>query len=189
MRELIYIDEPNILLGHNQKLQDPRDGLSLFGPYDTIYGINSGVLATKNGLLKFKAYLDSIQKPVYNKDSIKRPMFPGFETVFNAKWETDTIFYKEITKQEIERYLYHGNTHKRTFDLVSLFTEKIIDINKNSDKKIDVWFIVIPDDIYQYCKPLSVLPTGLVREQSLINKNKALAFHYAPTFFEEMNLV
>jgi hypothetical protein len=187
MRELIYIDEPNILFGYNQKLQDPRDGLSLFGPYDTIYGINSGVIATKDGLNKFKSYLSSIQKPVYNTDPIKRPMFPGFETIFNAKWETDTILFKEITRKEIDMYLYHGSTHKRTFDLVSLYIEKIMDVNRNSDKNIDVWFIIIPDDIYQYCKPLSLLPTNLIREPSMINKGTARKFNYEPTLFESMN--
>ena len=187
MKELLYFDEPNILFGYNEKLKDPRDGLSLFGPYDKIYGINSGVLATKDGLKKFKAYLDLLQKPVYNPDSIKRPMFPGFETVFNAKWESNNIFYKEITQQEIDKYLYHGSTHKRIFDLVSLYTEKLIDVVKNSDKRIDVWFIIVPDIIYQYCKPLSVLPTNLTKTPALLTKNKAYTFKYSPTLFEELN--
>lgn len=187
MKELIYIEEPNILFGHNQKLQDPRDGLTLFGPYDTIYGINSGVLATKEGLKIFKAYLDFIDKPVYNKNSITRPMFPGFETVFGAKWEADNIFFKEITNQEIDRYLYHGSTYKRTYDLVSLYIEKIVEVEKNSDKKIDIWFIIVPDIIYQYCKPQSVLPSNLVRNPSLLNKTNASKFNYEPSFFEDMN--
>ena len=187
MRELNYFDEPDILFGYNQKLQDPRDGLSLFGPYDSIYGINSGVLATKEGLKKFIAYLELLQKPIYSLDPIKRPMFPGFETVFNAKWETKNILYKEITQQEIDKYLYHGSTHKRIYDLVSLFTEKLIDVVKNNDKNINVWFIVVPDIIYKFCKPLSVLPTNLVKEPALLNKSSAQNFTYMPTFFEEMN--
>jgi hypothetical protein len=188
MRELLYIDEPNILFAHNQRLQDPRIGLSLFGPFDTIYGINSGVLATKKGLTIFKSYLDLIQKPVYNANSITRPMFPGFETAFNAKWEADNIFFKEITTAEIDRYLYHGSTHKRTFDLVSLYIEKIVEVTKNADKKIDVWFIIVPDVIYQYCKPQSVLPSGLVTNPSLLNKSSARKFVYEPSFFEDMNV-
>jgi hypothetical protein len=187
MRELMYFDEPNILFGHNQKLQDPRDGLSLFGPYDTIYGINSCVLATKDGLKVFKIYLDSIQKPVYNYNSLTRPMFPGFETVFNAKWESNNILFKEIYQQEIDNFLYHGSTHKRTYDLVTLFIEKILDVKKNSDKDINVWFIVVPDVIYQYCKPMSVLPSSLVKESSLLNKTSARRFNYEPALFEDLD--
>jgi hypothetical protein len=188
MFKLHYFEEPNILFAHNQKLSDPRDGLALFGPVEPIYGIKSGVLSTMDGLHKFKNYLDMIQKPVYNKNSNTRPFFPGFETVFNAKWESKTIIHKEITLPEMERYIYHSNTHKRTYDLVSLFIEKIIEAKKNIDENIDVWFIVIPDIIYQYCRPLSVLPTDLVQTSSLISKKKASNFEFYPSFFDNMNI-
>ena len=48
MKELIYIEEPNILFAFEQKCTDPRDGLTLFGPLNQMYGIKSGVIATKN---------------------------------------------------------------------------------------------------------------------------------------------
>lgn len=68
MRRLIRIDEPKLLFGHGQKAEDPRDGLTLFGPIENTkpYGIRNGVLSTKEGLRKFKDYLISIQTPVYN---------------------------------------------------------------------------------------------------------------------------
>jgi hypothetical protein len=31
---LIYITEPRLRFGYGQALEDPRDGLSLFGPFD-----------------------------------------------------------------------------------------------------------------------------------------------------------
>ena len=31
--ELKHIKEPNLTFGYNQKATDPRDGLTLFGPY------------------------------------------------------------------------------------------------------------------------------------------------------------
>jgi hypothetical protein len=187
MRDLIYIREPNILFAYNQECPDPRDGLTLFGPYEKIYGIKSGVVATKEGLKIFKNYLDLIQKPVYNKDSLTRPMFPGFETAFGAKWESDSIIYKEITNQEIDTYLYHSNRHKRTFDLVSLFLEKIIDANKNRDENVDLWFIIVPELIYKYCRPNSILPPELIKTKSLITKSNALKYSFQPSFFDEIN--
>jgi hypothetical protein len=188
MYELSYIEEPNILFGYNQKGVDPRDGLALFGPHETIYGIRSGVIATKEGLGKFAKYLEFIQRPVYNKNTQTRPMFPGFETVFNTKWEAKNIFFKEITNLEIETYLFHGNTHKRTYDLVSLFLEKIIEANKNYDENISLWFVIVPDTIYKYCRPLSVLPDDLVKTKPLITKGRALKYSYEPSFFDEMNI-
>jgi hypothetical protein len=31
--KLIHIDEPKLTFGYNQKMEDPRDGLTLFGAY------------------------------------------------------------------------------------------------------------------------------------------------------------
>jgi hypothetical protein len=187
MKELIYIDEPNILFAHGQKCTDARDGLTLFGPLSQIYGIKSGVIATQNGLRIFKDYLNQIQRPIYNKNNITRPMFPGFEAVFGCKWESDNIVFKEVTDEEIGKLLFCDNTHKRTYDLVTLFINKIISANKNDEDRVDVWFVIVADEIYQYCRPNSILPKELVQTKSLISKNKAKNFEYMPTFFEDYN--
>jgi len=188
MKELIYIEEPNILFAHGQKCTDARDGLALFGPLNNLYGIKSGVVATKDGLKIFKDYLNHIQKPIYNTNSITRPMFPGFEAVFGCKWESESIVFKEVTNEEIGKLLYNDSTHKRTYDLVSLFINKIIAANKNEDEKVDVWFVIVPDEIYKYCRPNSVLPKDLVQTKALISKSKAKNFRYEPTLFEDINI-
>jgi hypothetical protein len=188
MKDLIYIEEPNILFAHGQKCTDARDGLSLFGPLNNLYGIKSGVVATKEGLNIFKNYLSYIQKPIYNANNITRPMFPGFEAVFGCKWETEGIVFKEVTNEEIGKLLYSDSTHKRTYDLVSLFINKIITANKNEDEKVDVWFVIVPDDIYKYCRPNSVLPKAMVQTKALISKKQAKNFRYEATLFEEINV-
>jgi hypothetical protein len=188
MNELVYIPEPNILFAHGQKCTDARDGLALFGPLNKIFGIKSGVVATKGGLQIFKDYVNHIQKPIYNTNNISRPMFPGFETVFECKWETTNIVFKEVTDKEIGQLLYNDSTHKRTYDLVTLFIDKIIAANKNDDEKVDVWFVVVPDEIYKYCRPNSVLPKDLIQTKSLITKSKAKTFRYEPSLFEDMNV-
>lgn len=188
MKELIFIPEPNILFANGQKCADARDGLALFGPLNKIYGIKSGVVATKKGLSIFKNYLNHIQKPIFNSNNITRPMFPGFESVFGCKWSTDNIVFKEVSEKEIGKLLYIESTHKRTYDLVSLFINKIIASNKNDDDKVDVWFVVVSDEIYQYCRPNSVLPKNMVQTKSIISKSKAKSFTYVPTLFEDINL-
>ena len=188
MKELIYIEEPNILFAYGQKCTDARDGLALFGPLNKIFGIKSGVVATQEGLNIFKNYVKHIQKPIYNANNITRPMFPGFEAVFDCKWDAESIVYKEVTNSEIGKLLFNDSTHKRTYDLVTLFIEKIIAANKNDDDKVDVWFVVVPDEIYKYCRPNSILPKELVQTKSLITKSKARNFHYEPTLFEDINV-
>lgn len=191
MKELIYIEEPNLLFAHNQKCADVRDGLALFGPLSNprIYGIRSGVIATKAGLEIFKGYLSSIQKPVYNGNNITRPMFPGFEAVFNSKWESDNIYYKEVTDSEIGKHLYNDSNHKRTYDLVTLFIDKIIAAIKNDEEKADVWFVIVPDEIHKYCRPNSALPKTLIQTKTSLKKSQAKKLIAAPSLFSEDNEV
>ncbi|GHV34966.1 hypothetical protein FACS1894178_3540 [Bacteroidia bacterium] len=188
MNELIYIEEPNILFANKQKCTDARDGLALFGALTQLYGIKSGVVATKNGLKIFKKYLQQLQQPVYNANNITRPMFPGFEAVFGCKWEEKGIIFKEVTNEEIGKYLYNDSTHKRTYDLVTLFIEKIISASKNDEERIDVWFVIVPDEIYQYCRPQSTLKKDLVQSKVLISKSKAKNFQYTPMLFPEIDI-
>jgi hypothetical protein len=187
MKELIYLEEPNILFAHGQKCTDARDGLALFGPLNNLYGIKSGVVATGDGLKIFKDYLSQIQKPIYNTNSITRPMFPGFEAVFGCKWEVESIVFKEVTNEEIGKFLYNDSPYKRTYDLVTLFLNKIVAANKNQDEKVDVWFVIVPDEIYKYCRPESTLPKELISTKSVIKKAKAKNFVYTPSFFEDYN--
>jgi len=188
MNELIYLEEPNILFANEQKCTDARDGLALFGALTPIYGIRSGVVSTKTGLEIFKKYIQKIQSPIYNENNIARPMFPGFEAVFGCKLEVQGIVFKEVKDEEIEKYIYNDSTHKRTYDLVTLYMDKIITTNKNDEERVDVWFVVVPEKIYQYCRPKSILPKEQIQTKALLKKRDAKNFQYMPGFFEDFNI-
>ena len=51
MKSMLRIKEPRLEFGYQQELEDPRDGLNLFGPYDrglgSAYGIRAGVIGTQ----------------------------------------------------------------------------------------------------------------------------------------------
>lgn len=187
MKELIYLEEPKILFAHGQQLADVRDGLALFGPLTKLYGIKSGVVGTRKGLKIFQNYVNCIQRPVYNSNNITRPMFPGFESVFECKWEAENVVFKEVLESEIEECLYTNSTHKRTYDLVSLYINRIISADKDGDENVNIWFVVVPEEIYKYCRPNSVLPQNLIQTKALISKSEAKTFNYVPGLFEEIN--
>ncbi len=174
-KELILIKEPKILFGFNQKIEDPRDGLSLFGPIENNipYGIMNGVVGTKQSLEKFKSFLKTLNKPIHNFNNTTRPFYPGFEAVFRAKWDPEKIVFKEITDSEIGKMLYHEDTHTRTYNLVSLFTDKIVRAVEDEDARADVWFVIIPDEIYSYCRPNSSLPKELIEVKRKTKKSTA----------------
>src|SRR3972149_12009813 len=165
--KLKYLDEPNLLFGFNQKLPDPRDGLTLFGTLDTQiapYGIASGIIGTKEGIVKFKKWLDAIQKPIYNKDKVSRPFFPGFEAVYNIKWESRKLYEITVDEKDIKARLYNQDRHYGTYNTVNLFAEKIIQATKDDDISVNLWLVVIPDEVHQFCRPESVIPTELITE-------------------------
>jgi len=188
MNDLIYINEPKILFAFNQRCTDPRDGLSLFGPFEKSYGIRIGVVATHEGYIKFKNYLDLLQKPVYNENSVTRPMFPGFESVFNSKLQTENIVYKNISDKEIDNFISHSSNYKRTYDIVTLYLNLLIDAKNNLDENVNLWFVIVPEKIYNYCRPMSNLPSYLVKKKALLSKSKALNYKFEQSLFEEMNI-
>lgn len=190
INRLDFIAEPKILFGFNQKLEDPRDGLSLFGPVDEFkpYGISSGVVGTKDGIRKFKKWLGSIQSPAFNEGSkIARPYFPGFEAVFKIPWNLNNLHEIEISEQELDKTIFHEDKHIRTFKTVDLYSNPVIKTIKNNDSAPSVWFFVIPDRIYSYCRPQSSIPKDLVVEKRTVPKKVATQFLKEDSLFKELN--
>lgn len=191
MNELILINEPNLLFGYGQKMEDPRDGLTLFGPIENNlpYGIINGVVGTKDGLKKFRDYLLALQRPILNANPVSRPFFPGFEAVFRAKWDVDKIIFKEITDSEIGRELYNADTYARTYKLVSLFADRIIRAVEDDDARADVWFVIIPDAIYTYCRPNSSIPRELIAMPKATTRATAqrMLKGHAPSLYDFIN--
>lgn len=187
MNQLIKIDEPKILFGFNQKLEDPRDGLSIFGPLENLkpYGIISGVVSTKEGLTKFKDFLNEIKSPVYNRDNITRPFFPGFNSIFKMEWSDERIFHIPIDESELGRCIYHEDVHARTFKTVSLFADKIVNAKKNEDPDVNLWIVIIPDIVYETCRPESSLKKELIQTPKNITKSRAKKLLREPELWTE----
>ena len=171
---LIYVDEPCLLFGHRQAMEDPRDGLFLFGPLDSLpkpHGISAAAIGTRDGIRKFKAWAGRIHQPIYNeRNTAGRPFFPGFEAVYRTTLLTDGIIEQEIAHEELDKRLYHNDQHIRTYGTVDLYADRIIESTQNDDYKVDVWFVVIPDDVYKYCRPNSVVPEDLVVSKTVLSK-------------------
>ena len=157
MNELVYLPEPKLIFGHDQVMEDPRDGLTLFGPYDrktAQYGITVGVVGTPEGIDRFKRWLTSIQGPVRNPTSKReRPMFPGFEAVFGIKFEPKPVQEVPLDKNKLATLLKYDDRHRRVYDTATLYAEPIIAAQKEEEHQPDVWFVIVPDELYKVCRP------------------------------------
>lgn len=155
-RLLHFLDEPEIIFGYNQSANDPRDGLSLFGPHETFtaYTMQVGVIGTIQGVELYKNFASNLQKPILS-DDMKRPSYLGFETIFGVKWERDPLITCILDENIIDHFLKFPDRNERTYKLVSYFIEKLSRAEREEEKRVDIWFVVIPRDIWKYCRPNS----------------------------------
>ena len=106
--KLINFPEPALLFRHDQEVEDPRDGLTLFGPLDkgSPYGIRAGVIGTKDGLRRFREWATKIQGPIIEPGvdelfQLSHPPFPGFEAAFLIPWNPSPVLEIEIKREAL----------------------------------------------------------------------------------------
>lgn len=162
--KLEYYNEPKLSFGFDQKTEDPRDGLLLFGPYEKLapFKVKAGVIATDDGLLAYQEFVKRINQPIFStktiygklmNDEVARPSFPGFEAVFNINWSPVPEIHKLINQEFVERILQEKNKKKRTTEIVDLYLERIVKAINDDDAQVNIWFIIIPRNLYFKCKP------------------------------------
>ncbi|MGN6435843.1 MAG: hypothetical protein ACTHMM_04885 [Agriterribacter sp.] len=162
--ELFFVEEPNLVFGFDQKTIDPRDGLVLFGPHKplTPYTLRIGVIGFAENILDYSVFVRQLNQPIISTkrdySNIKsmersRPSFPGFEAIFNVRWPENPEVSMPLDKFEIQRSLSNKNKSQRTNQLVDQFLDKIVDFHKKEDNRLDLWFLIIPFQIYAACKP------------------------------------
>ncbi len=156
MNKLIYIKEPKLNFGFNQRIEDPRDGLVLFGPYNKFssYSIQAGVIGTAEGIRYYTSFVNKIMSPIFS-DNKARPSFPGFETVFNIEWPSEPVIKIELEESRLKKFLSISNLHERTFHLVNYYLDGIKKVLNQEESKIDIWFVILPDEIWLKCRPKS----------------------------------
>jgi len=160
--ELIFINEPELSFGYNQKTADPRDGLMLFGPHDRekIKGqINVGIIGCDHQRTHLKKYLKRIHQPVSSKDGdVARPFFPGLDAAFGIHINFENIVEINIADTEVRKYLQYSDGHQRVHNLSNLFADALIKYCREEEKPVTVWFIIIQDEIFKFGRPKSKIP-------------------------------
>ena len=188
---LIRIPEPRLLFRHDQTMEDPRDGLTLFGPLDKAkpYGVKVGVIGTRRGIDIYKRWVEWVQGPVFIQPPPPgRPPFPGFGAAFQTPWESQAVVELEVGDEEIDKHLYLDDRHQRVYGTVDVFTSRILLALKEEENKPELWFVVVPDRIYKYCRPESKVEPS-VRLQAKVQfktVGKAHNFYENHSLFPEV---
>ncbi len=189
---LLKLPEPTLLFGHGQEMEDPKDGLMLFGPLDEgrPYGIRAGVVGTEAGIRRFKRWLERIQRPVFdNPPHPARPIFPGFEAVFRLPWDPQPAFEIEIPEAELNQSLRLDDRHQRVYNTVEVYSSRITTAIKQEESAVDVWFVIIPDEVHTYCRPQSRVEAELqIEAPSKMSLSRALLLKDQASLFPEDNV-
>lgn len=187
--KLIYIAEPKLTFGHGQKMEDPRDGLTLFGAYSKnvhIGQISVGIIGPKEQRKYVKAYLKRLHQPVIAENAdIARPYFPGLEAAFDIFINVDAIQEIDVSRENIDEFLRYTDGHQRVFNLTNLFAKKLKRYLNEEHTPVTVWFIAIPDAIYQFGRPKSKIPRAA--DNKYIGLRKSDRNTNRPFLFDEMN--
>jgi hypothetical protein len=189
---LLKLDEPRLLFQYGQAMEDPRDGLTLFGPLDEgkPHGIRGGVIGTASGITKFKSWVEWLQRPVRLQTPVlARPFFPGFEAAFRVPWNPLPVLSVEIDENELRAKCGLDDRHQRVFQTVDLFSKAIVAARRDEESKPDVWFVVIPDYVRRYCRPEGVVTPADRHEwrSDFTSPRQAKALYQSPSLFAEAN--
>lgn len=204
---LEYIDEPKLTFAYEQKVTDPKDGLMLFGPYsnNSILGVkNIGIVGPEYLRLKIKEYFRKLHSNITNPiQELARPSFPGLEAIYGISINFDSIVEIDVDLNEINIHLHNKDGAQRVYNLVNIYISGIISYTEKEEKPIDIWFVVIPEEIFLYGRPKSNIPKsdenffdGLKRKERITEQidlfdqeridNLKIAYQYEINFHNQL---
>lgn len=190
--EIGHLSEPKIEFNFGQKLENPKDGLFLFGPPNAsqLSNINIGLIGTKSTLLSADHWLERIRSyiPSPSRSAHHLP-FPGFTEAFQSRFLVPSNARIEVNELELSKAIRQSLRHRAVRDAVTIFEEQIAKYISEEDENVALWLVVIPDEIFQYGRSKSVVPKS-ERTRSKFDLSKKTATKYLtsePSLFEEDN--
>ena len=187
--ELIFLKEPKLTFGFKQKMEDPRDGLTLFGAYsrNKLSGqISVGIIGPKDQRQFLKNYLERIHRPVKcSVAEVARPYFPGLQAAFDVYINFSALQEIDIPIDEIKKYLNYTDGHVRNHNLTKLYADKLIKYQNEEHTPVVVWFVILPDEIYTFGRPKSKIPKSAENiKDGLAKKDRSSDVEF---LFDDMN--
>ena len=157
---LDYIEEPELEFAHARISEDPKGGLFSYGPIDSESfnrPIRVGVVGTRNGLNTARRWMKRLSGHILStrSDTAQYLPFPGFEAAYGISWDSEPCAELEVKESELIRSIHIKDKYQRVHSTVTLYERTIKKYLLEEEGIIDVWLVVIPDDLYTNCRPQS----------------------------------
>jgi hypothetical protein len=185
------LPEPALRFGFGQSSPNPKEGLFLFGPLreaDNPTEIRCGVIGTPSGIAAHRKWVEQILKAIpAPSDSKVSVFYPGFRELFNCTWSPNPVAEIPLAHTAITATLHRPDRHDAVHATVGLFASAINDFLREEETRVDLWFIVIPDEVFDLGRPQSRLPSDVERtgSPSLMNLRLAKKLAREPSLFDE----
>jgi len=164
--EVMHIEEPELSFGHGQTCDHPKDGLFLYGPHAALARsreVSVGVVGTKDGLSYFRNWAIALGgfvsvPPPKKTDKANRlhlSNFPGLEEAFGLIISPGEFVQRMVDLKTVDEATRTLNQHEAVRKAVDLYVTEIERYDKNEEKTVDVWIFVLPEIIFERCKPLA----------------------------------
>lgn len=164
--EVMHIEEPELSFGHGQTCDHPKDGLFLYGPHAALARsreVSVGVVGTKDGLSYFRNWAIALGgfvsvPPPKKTDKANRlhlSNFPGLEEAFGLIISPGEFVQRMVDLKTLDEATRTLNQHEAVRKAVDLYVTEIERYDKNEEKTVDVWIFVLPEIIFERCKPLA----------------------------------
>jgi hypothetical protein len=163
--EILHIPEPDLEFGHGQFCDHPKDGLFLYGPHEgqpATQQISVGIIGTEQGIAHFHTWAAKASTLVPIPERGKRDKehrlhlsdFPGLEEAFGLAIDP-RIVARTIDGKELDERTRTLNHHEAVKTAVGLYVAEIEAHGKNEEQKVDVWVLILPELVFERCKPES----------------------------------
>jgi len=164
------IPEPHLEFRYGQKVHDLRDGLSLFGPFDTDQpsspkSISYGIIGTSKGIAKYAEFSRFIISPTISETNSNNPRlwpaYPGFELAFSCKLPKDATRTFVLQEDALLESSKQSDPNQRAFSVVEQYVKGIGELKTKSDETLHVILCVVPEEIWQNCRPKSFVKVAV----------------------------
>jgi hypothetical protein len=175
------LDEPELEFRFGQRVQDPRDGLALFGPYDADEAAPKTptyiVLGPLEGVEAFTAWSQAFNRPAAHPNADKHrlwPPFPGFDAAFCSPWAVQPAWTYDVPRGPLIQASQKKDPHQRCYAVVDQYLVGL-ELTRKLDTSISVAVCVVPDEVWLNCRPESRVAnpsdSGISREEKKRRKH------------------
>lgn len=192
--QLKVIVEPQLEFAHGQCEEHPKDGLFLYGPpnAESAQGVlRFGLIGTREGIELFGKWEKLIGSyiPPFRADVAHHSGFPGFQALFGMAWPAKPTATLQVDGQRLERAIRITNRHEAIKSCVDIYADAITEfLAREADVTPDLWFVVVPGDIYRWGRPTKSPPLSeRVAGKAMMSGKNARAFLNTPSIFGSDN--